>query len=500
MTHDDLWADSSNRGKEAAHRERSGSGSPLEDAESDLDSVIVGGRVLCPFGDELEAAAIGIRDGRIAAIGSDAAFDRHARARIDARGLWILPGAIDGHTHMEAPAFGAQSADTFESGTAAAAAGGVTSIIDFTLGMAGVPLCRQIDLRQQQAQRAMVDVGMHAEIVTSEQAEIEEIRGAVEAGVSSFKHYMVYGERVDHGTLLKSFRAIAAVGATAMVHAEDQEIVEAATRELRGLPSEGMMLLPRSRPEASEAVAVAVLVCLAELTRAHVHVAHVSTAAALQLIAAAKRRGVAISAETCPHYLLLSEDAYKTGSARQFSVVPPLRTAADSAALWAALACGVVDTVATDHCPFPRSAKDAPADPLLVPCGFPGVETMVPLLFSFGVRTSRISLSKFVSCISGRPALLLGLSPAKGSLQIGADADLMLFDPDAAWTIRADALHMNIDFSPFEGQRITGKVCSTLVRGRPVFRDGEILAAPEWGQFLRRRCPASSCGWPSRET
>ncbi|MBN1858692.1 amidohydrolase family protein [Candidatus Bipolaricaulota bacterium] len=455
-----------------------------EDAEPTLDTVIVGGRI--PVGERFEEAAIGIRDGRIAAIGSDAALDRHARARIDARGLWILPGAIDGHTHMEAPAFGAQSADSFESGTAAAAAGGVTSIIDFTLGTPEIPLGRQIDLRRQQATDAMVDVALHAEIVTSEQARLEEIRSAVRAGVSSFKHYMIYGERVDHGALLKSFRAIAAAGATAMVHAEDQEVVEAATKQLRRCLPQGMMSLPRSRPTASEAVAVSVLVCLAELTGAHVHVAHVSTAAAVNLIAAAKRRGVAISAETCPHYLLLDEEVYKSENGRQFSVVPPLRTAADNAALWDALSCGAIDTVVTDHCPFPRSAKDRPPDPLQAPCGLPGVETMLSLVFSFGVRTSRISLSRFVSCVSSRPAQLFGLSPTKGSLQIGADADLTLFDPHAAWVIEAGALHMNVDFSPFEGWKLVGKTRSTLVRGRPVFRDGEVLAAPGWGRFTPR--------------
>ena len=456
-----------------------------------LDLVITGGRI--PVGDRLEAAAIGIRDECVAMIGSDAELSRIARKRIDARGLWILPGAIDGHTHMEAPAFGLQSSDSFESGTAAAAAGGVTSIIDFTLGMSAGSLRRQIEARMQQACRAVVDVGLHAEIVREDQTSHEQIRGAINAGVTSFKHYMVYEERIGHGTMLESFRAIAELGATAMVHAEDAEIVEAATKRVQGQRLAEMMSLPRSRPEASEVVAVAVVVALAELTGARVHVAHVSTAGAVRLIAAAKKRGVAVSTETCPHYLLLSEKEYRTDRGRQFSVVPPLRTPADNDALWTALSTGMIDTVATDHCPFPRSAKDAPTDPLQVPCGLAGVETFVPVVFNYGVRQSRISLSRFTSCISGRPAELFGFQPSKGAIRVGADADLMLFDPEAEWKIRGESLHMNTEFSPFEGHKISGKVRSTLVRGRPVFLDGELVSAPGWGRFVRRRPhPASS--------
>lgn len=487
MTRDARHEERCDREEKTEH-EPFAAASPSAGPELALDTVIVGGRI--PVGERVELAAVGIRNGRIAAIGSDAVLDRHARERIDARGLWILPGAIDGHTHMEAPAFGAQSADTFESGTMAAAAGGVTSIIDFTLGAADVPLRRQIELRKLQAQGAIVDVALHAEIVTAEHATAEQISEAVESGVSSFKHYMVYDERVDHGTLLESFRCIAALGATAMVHAEDQEIVETAVNRVRRSRLDGMMALPRSRPEASETVAVSVVASLAELTGARVHVAHVSTSSALRVIAAAKRRGVLISAETCPHYLLLDEDLYRAGNGRQFSVVPPLRSAADNDALWAGLACGVVDTVATDHCPFPRSAKDRPTDPLQVPCGLAGVETMVPLVFSFGVKASRISFSRFVSCISRRPAALFGLSPAKGSLRIGADADLILFDPDATWTIKTGSLHMNVDFTPYEGELITGKIRSTFVRGRPVILDGDIVAAPGWGRFVHRSVPA----------
>ncbi len=453
--------------------------------EGGLDLVITGGRI--PVGDRLEAAAIGIRDERVAMIGSDADLSQIARKRIDARGLWILPGAIDGHTHMEAPAFGLLSSDSFECGTAAAAAGGVTSIIDFTLGMSGGSLRRQIEARMEQACRAVVDVGLHAEIVKKEQTSHEQLRAAIDAGVTSFKHYMVYEERIDHGTMIESFRAIANLGATAMVHAEDAEIVEASTKRVQGQRLMDMMSLPRSRPEASEVVAVSVVVALAELTGARVHVAHVSTAGAVRVIAAAKKRGVTVSAETCPHYLLLSEKEYRSDRGRQFSVVPPLRRPADNDALWTALSTGTIDTVATDHCPFPRSAKDAPTDPLRVPCGLAGVETFVPIVFNYGVKQSRMSLSRFTSCISGRPAELFGLRPSKGGVQVGADADLMLFDPEAEWTIRGKSLHMSTGFSPFEGHKVFGKVRSTLVRGRPVFLDGELVSAPGWGRFVRCR-------------
>jgi dihydropyrimidinase len=225
---------------------------------------------------------------------------------------------------------------------------------------------------------------------------------------------------------------------------------------------------------------------LAEAARVRVHFAHLSTAAAVDTVRRAKGRGLPVTAETCPHYLLLSEQAYTEADARQYSVIPPLRRIEDSSALWAALSEGSIDTVATDHCPFARADKASGDDVLDVPCGLPGVETLLPLLYSEGVVTRGLSLAWLVRTLCERPARIFGLAPRKGAIEPGADADLALLDPEKNWTIRAQDLHGNIDFSPYEGYRGRGAVRQTLVRGRVVWADGEFPTEPGWGRFVPR--------------
>lgn len=450
-----------------------------------LDCAIARGRVVTPRG--VETCDVGILDGRIAALGPRL----RARERVDARGLLVVPGAIDGHTHMQAPAFGTTTRDTFESGTRAAAAGGVTTTIDFTVGSDTTTLAAQADARVREAGRCVVDFALHGEVVGWRSDRAPEIADAVGAGVASFKFYTVYSERSTPQQLQDAFGAIAAAGGVAMVHAEDADIIAAATASLSRIERTRMTSFPLSRPPESEALAVERVCSLAETTGARLHIAHVSTAGAARAIARAKSRGVRVTAETCPHYLVLDRRVYAGAAGRQWSVIPPLRSPEDRAALWTALADGTLDTVATDHCPFRTADKEQAQDVLEIPCGLPGVETLLPLVYSEGVAERGFSPAWLAEVLASRPARIFGLAPSKGSLTVGADADLALLDPRRSWIVSAQELHMQTDVSPFEGHPVRGAVVRTYVRGRPVYAEGEIVGESGWGRFIPGRLGAA---------
>jgi dihydropyrimidinase len=454
--------------------------------ELEIETVIAGGRVVTEKG--LIQADVGLRGAKIAAV----ARRLRGRERVDARGLWILPGAIDGHTHMEAPAFGMTTQDTFESGTRAAAAGGVTTVLDFTLGSGRTTLAEQVQARIAATRRSFVDVGLHAEVVSWRRDRAAEPADATRAGVTSFKFYTVYAERSTPDELADAFRAIAGAGGVAMVHAEDADLVAAASSSFSTKERTRMTSFPRSRPAQSEAAAVEQVCALAEAAGTRLHIAHVSTAGAVLAIARAKSRGARVTAETCPHYLLLDERVYARDDGRQWSVIPPLRTPEDRAALWSALADGTLDTVATDHCPFLTADKAGSVDVLEMPCGLPGVETLLPLVYSEGVAERRLPPGWLARVVAGNPARIFDLAPRKGALEPGADADVVLFDPAHEWTIAAADLHMQTDFSPFEDRRVRGRVARTYVRGRCVFADDEFPAGSGWGRFAASRLDRSS--------
>ena len=453
----------------------------LHDREVRVDTVIEGGQVVTPGG--VATTDVAIADGKIVAFGARL----RGGGRVPARGLWVLPGAIDGHTHMQAPAFGRTTRDTFASGSRAAAAGGVTTFLDFTVGSGATALADDVEKRTSEAGASLVDFGLHAEVVAWSDGRAEEIPRAVAGGVPSFKFYTVYAERLTYDELARAFAAVAAAGGVAMVHAEDLEVVERASSAIAPADRRRMAAFPRSRPPESEASAVAHLCEIAAASGARLHIAHVSTAAAAAAIARAKARGVRVTAETCPHYLLLDESAYAREDGRLWSVVPPLRSPDDRAALWSALEDGTIDTVATDHCPFARADKEGAEDVLAMPCGLSGVETLLPLVASEGVAGRRLPLARLARALAENPARIFGLAPAKGTIAVGADADLVLFDPARAWTVSAADLHSATDLSPWEGFAVRGRVVRTFARGRCVFADGEFPTDVGTGRFVPRR-------------
>jgi len=453
----------------------------MKDRNELHDLVIKNGALVTPQG--TVCADLGIVDEKIAAVGLDLKGTRE----IDASGKFVFPGVVDAHTHMALPVAGTRSSDDFFTGTRAGACGGVTTIVDFTVGSAETTIPEDIESRQQVAKDAVIDYSFHGEVVGWKPGQESEFRDAVNLGVKTFKFYTAYGSsgrRSDSGILYHAFRAIAELGATALVHCEDDDLIASLVDSLTSKERGEMMSLARTRPPECEGAAIEQVAYYADVTGARAHIVHVSSALGLAVVNRAKARGVMLTAETCPQYLLLAKDVYKRKDAHLFSASPALRTEANQQALWKGLREGTLDLVATDHCPFTREQKTWKGSFLDLPYGLPGVETLLPLLYSEGVAKERLEVTDLPLLLSEGPARVNGLYPRKGSLAIGADADIVIFDPDAEWTIHANDLHMHTDFSPYEGMKIQGAVDTTISRGRIVYTDGEFQGEKGWGRFI----------------
>jgi len=444
--------------------------------------IIKGGTVVTPQG--TAETDIGIDSERISALAPGLSGHRE----IDATGLIVLPGVIDAHTHMELPVRGSRSSDDFLSGTIAAACGGVTTIADFSVGTPpDTTLPEEIEARLETATKAVVDYTLHGEVIGWQPDRETELVEAINLGVHTFKFYMTYsrsGRMSDDGTLFHAFAALARNGGRAMVHAENDAIINALTDAFESQGKLDIDSLPQSRPPLCEAEAIARAALIAQHTGVCLRIAHVSSQLGLDAAQTARAAGGELIAETCPQYLLLDEQVYARPDGHLYAATPPLRTQTDCQALWKGLSTGAIDMVATDHCPFTRDQKRWAGSFLKLPYGLPGVETLLPLLLSDGVLQRRISLEQLVQLVSAGPAKALGIYPRKGAIAVGSDADLVFIDLAEEWTITADALHMRTDFNPYEGRRIVGRPVMTLSRGRVVFDGGRFCGEEGWGRFI----------------
>jgi len=442
------------------------------------DLVIRSGLVVSP--DSVIEASVAIKDGRIVAVGDDAIMPPAAET-LDARGLHVLPGAIDDHVHFRDPGY--PNKEDFASGTAAAAFGGVTTVFDMpnTIPPTGTPDILADKLKMA-AGKAHVDFGLYA--LLGEDT-IEHVPELAKSAIG-FKLYMgnTFGKIASPstGAMLEAFEVVAATGKRVSLHAETNSIMERRETRMRQAGRTDPLAHIASRPAVVAVEAVSRAAILAEWTGARIHILHISSAEELRPLREAKARGVDITGETCPHYVLLSTDDYAR-FAGVIRVNPPVREARNQQALWDAIADGTIDVIATDHAPHSPEEKTR-NDIWTVDCGFPGVETQMPLMLT-EVNAGRFSISDYVRWSAANVAKLWGLYPRKGVIQPGADADIAVVDLAREWTIDDAKLQSLSRITPFHGRRVKGLPLHTLVRGRFVMKDRQLVSGTRgWGRSV----------------
>jgi dihydropyrimidinase len=443
---------------------------------------------------------------RIAAVGPD--LDPDGATVIDAGEAFVIPGAIDVHTHFDLPVGVVRSADDFTSGTIAAACGGTTCVIDFA-GAGREPWTEALATWHQKADaHAVVDFGFHltvTELPENHMGATERFSQFVEQGVTSVKLYMAYPDRlmVDDATLGRALAASVETGVRVMVHAEDGLEVERRAAEAVRKGETGPSAITEVKPPRVEAAAIQRAAALARAAGAQLYVVHLSSAEGLDAILAARADGADLRAETCPQYLFLDAARLEDPQTGQdFVCSPPLRREADREALWHAVGSGDVAVISTDHCPFtPADRRHGTAarpggwrNFTEIPGGLPGVETRLSLAYQ-GVRSGRLGLERWVDATAVSPARLFGLAARKGAVRVGFDADLVVFDPTARRRLDAKLMHSRAGQSPYEGMDVVGWPALTFSRGRVVARDGEPAEAqPGWGRFVARSSSAAPPG------
>jgi dihydropyrimidinase len=456
-------------------------------AGDDFDLVIRGGTLVT--GGQTLPADLAIRGEKIAALGRDL----HGVRTIEAAGLLVLPGAVDPHVHLEMPVGATRSSDDWFTGTRAAACGGTTTLIDFAEPQAGENLAHTLAARRELAAgKAVVDFGLHMTITNDERQTLEEIPALCRAGCTSFKTYLTYdGFRLGDDAFLNVLAAVKAAGGTVLVHAENDAVIAHLKHHLRTEHQTAPSAHALSRPAITEAEAVQRSLALAEVAGARLYVVHMSTAQGAEAIRAARRRGVSASGETCPQYLLLTDRELSRPDfeGAKFVCSPPLRGDDDRQRLWQALAEDDLQTVGTDHCPFNfHGQKDLGRQSYEdIPGGLPGIESRLALLHTFGVGAGRLSLNRWVQVCCTNPARIFGLYPRKGSLEPGADADVVLFDTQKKVILTRSILHEQVDYTPYEGFELQGYPVMTILRGKAVVENGFITAPPGSGRYLVRQ-------------
>jgi dihydropyrimidinase len=411
---------------------------------------------------------------------------------IDATGKYVIPGGIDVHTHMELPFGGTFASDTFETGTIAAAWGGTTTIVDFAVQSKGASLLAGIEAWHAKAEgNCAIDYGFHAIVSDVNEAALKEMDAAVEAGVTSFKMFMAYPGVFysTDGEIFLAMQKARANGAVIMMHAENgiaiDQLVAQALAEGRTDP----VYHGLTRPPELEGEATSRAIQLAKVTGAPLYIVHLTASQALDAVTEARDGGQNVFAETCPQYLYLALDdlAKPDFEGAKYVASPPLRPRVHSDSLWKGLRTNDLSVVSTDHCPFCfKDQKElGRGDFSKIPNGMPGVEHRMDLIYQ-GVAAGKLSKERWVELCSTTPARMFGLAGRKGVIAPGADADIVVYDPDAHQTISASTHHMNVDYSAYEGMEITGKVETVLSRGSVVIRDGAFHGKPGHGKFVRR--------------
>lgn len=461
-----------------------------------MKTLIRNGRVVTAVDDYV--GDILVEDETIALIGRrlDAAADRV----IDATGKLVLPGGVDPHTHMELPFGGTMSSDDFRTGTIAAAHGGTTTIIDFAVQYKGQSLTEALDNWHKKADgKPAIDYSFHLIVTDLPDERLPELKRLIhEEGVTSFKLFMAYPGvfLVDDGTIFKAMTAAAEAGGLICMHAENGIVIDVLVKRALAEGKTAPKYHALTRPTTAEAEGTARAIAIAEIAGAPVYIVHLSCFDALQKVKHARDLGLPAFAETCPQYLFLDYSLYEQEGfeGAKYVMTPPLREKWNQDELWKGLRMDDLQVISTDHCPFcfKEQKELGKNDFSKIPNGGPGVENRLSLVYTGGVTAGRISLNRFVELVSTAPAKLFGLFPRKGTIAVGSDADIVIFDPNAEMTISARTHHMNVDYNAYEGMKVKGVAETVLSRGKVIVDKGQYVGRPGEGRFLKRSlftCP-----------
>ncbi|HJS48796.1 MAG TPA: dihydropyrimidinase [Gaiellaceae bacterium] len=456
-----------------------------------MSVLIKGGRIVTASDDY--TGDVFIEDGAVSLLGES--LEVAADKTIDATGKYVIPGAIDPHTHLELPFGGTVTCDDFTSGTVSAAFGGTTSLVDFCFQMPGQTFAQALDTWHEKIDRCkpVIDVGFHMAITDlKDGGTLADLAKVPDEGVTSYKVFMAYkgAVMVDDETLFKTLETASETGALVMVHAENGDAIDILVKRALAEGHTEPIWHARTRPPETEGEATNRAIQLARVAGAPLYVVHVSCKEAIEPIALAREKGWDIWGETCTQYLFIDESYLDQPDFEggKYVYTPPPRPKENQGHLWKALDADVLSVFSTDHCPFnwPEQKGLGKDDFSKIPNGGPGIENRLHMLHHFGVREGRISLNRMVELTSTNVAKLFGLYPRKGTIAPGSDADIVVWDPEKPLTISAKTHHSNVNYNLFEGTEVVGAPEVVLVRGQVIVENDELAASPGAGQFIRR--------------
>jgi dihydropyrimidinase len=453
-----------------------------------MSILIKNGRVATSESDFI--ADVYVEDEKIVAIGKDLSYD--ADRIIDAEGMIVMPGGIDPHVHLDMPFMGTFSSDDYTTGTRAALHGGTTMVIDFILQTQGDTLHNALAAWSGRAKgNAVGDYGFHMAVTDfNDEVAKEVVQMIEEEGISSFKTFMAYkgALMIDDGQMVQLMKIVKANGGLVTVHATNGDMIDSLIAKHRAEGKLSPLYHYLSQPEVTEAEASGRFADMLDYTDCPGYIVHMTCEGALNAVRLATRRNQKVYVETCTQYLTLDASLYeKDFDGAKWVMSPPLREKKDQTALWSGINQGLVQVVGTDHCPFKWEQKKMGKDDFSkIPNGHPGIEHRMDLLFSEGVNKGKISLQKYVEVTSTNAAKIFGMFPRKGTLAIGSDADILIFDPNKEHTISVDTHHMNVDYSAYEGWQLKGKSEIVILRGQVAIEGGECHVEPGYGQFIKR--------------
>jgi len=453
-----------------------------------MSILIKNGRIVTAESDYI--ADLFIEGEQISAIGKDLNYP--ADKIIDATGKLVFPGGIDPHVHLDMPFMGAYSSDDYETGTRAAMHGGTTMVIDFILQTQGDTLHNALKAWQGRSEgKAIGDYSYHIAVTDfNDDVAKEVVQFIEEEGITSFKTFMAYkgALMIDDGQMVQLMKVVKEHGGLVTVHATNGDMIDSLIAKNRAEGNMSPLYHYLSQPEVTEAEASGRFADMLEYTGCPGYIVHMTCEGALNAVREATRRNQKVLVETCTQYLVLDASLYENDfEGAKWVMSPPLREKKDQVALWSGINQGLIQVVGTDHCPFKWEQKLLGKDDFSkIPNGHPAIEHRIELMYSEGVRKGRISLNKFVEVTSTNAVKIFGMFPRKGTIAIGADADIVVFDPNKEHKISVDTHHMNVDYSGYEGWELTGKTETVILRGKIGIENEECLLEPGYGQFVKR--------------